>query len=119
MYLQARFSDVLILAPILNQLVGLTVYQSINAQIPYLLRAVLPEGLPNLKSLNIEQYSSASGKFVNIEGSRWYETKDGRFMQAEKAHEALRSVSGGYIHSIARGAPNLEEIGFFSHIPEL
>ena len=112
--MQTHFYDVRILAPILSQLVSLTVYDSINAQIPYLLRSVLPAGLPNLKSLNIGQMPSNSGKNINIEGALWYETEDGKFREA-KVTKAGRDVLNGYIHSIARGAPNLEEIGFYSY----
>lgn len=98
----------------MNQLVSLTVYHSINAQIPYLLRTVLPEGLPNLKSFNIGQYPSIRGNNVNIEGTLWYEAEDGKFRKA-KVRKASRSVLEGYIPYIACGAPNLEEIGFFHY----
>jgi hypothetical protein len=96
-------------------LISLTVYGSINAQIPYLLRSVLPNGLPNLKSLGIVQLPSNSGENVNLEGALWYETEDGRFREA-KLEKAGRDVLNGYIHSIARTAPNLEEIGLHSII---
>jgi hypothetical protein len=112
--LQAHFNDVRTLAPILSQLASLTIFGSINAQIPYLLRSVLTEGLPNLKSLNIGQQFSSSGKNINIEGALWYETEDGEFRQA-KVTKAAKTVLDGYMHSITRGAPNLEEIGFHSY----
>jgi hypothetical protein len=116
--LKAPFCDVRILSPILSQLVSLRVYNTINAQLPYLLRAVLPDGLPNLKSLNIGQRPSNSGKNVDVEGALWYETEDGKFREA-KVTKAQRSVVNGYIPSIARGAPNLEEIGFHSWVLSL
>lgn len=103
------------LAPILHQLVSLAVFESVNAQIPYLIRSVLPGGLPNLKSLNIGQTPSASRRNMNIEGSLWYETQDGKFMEQDIAYKGFRRVSDGYMHSITRGAPNLEEIGFFTY----
>ena len=57
---------------------------------------------------------SNSGKNVNIEGALWYEKEDGKFCEA-KVSKARRSVLNGYIPSITRGAPNLEEIGFQSN----
>ncbi|KAJ3509938.1 hypothetical protein NLJ89_g4951 [Agrocybe chaxingu] len=113
-HLKAHFKDVRSLAPILHQLVSLTVYESINAQVPYLLRSVLPDGLPHLKALSIEQSPSASSKNVNNEGSLWYETAEGEFKEV-KVHKGSRSVVDGYIHSIARGAPNIEELSFPSY----
>lgn len=92
LYIQAHFRDVQILVPILNQLVGLVVYESVNAQIPDLLCTVLPEGLPNLKSLSIEHCYSRTAD-------------DQRFWN-------------GYIHTITRVAPNLEEIAFLAGLPE-
>ena len=112
--LKAPFYDVRNLSPILSQLFSLMVYSTINAQLPYLLRAVLPDGLPHLKSLNIGQKPSNIGKNVNIEGALWYETEDGKFFEA-KVRKARRAVLDGYIPSVARGAPNLEEIGFHSN----
>ncbi|KAF8177703.1 hypothetical protein BJ912DRAFT_985481 [Pholiota molesta] len=44
-----------LLVPLLPQLVSLAFVDSYNAQVPYLLRAVLPNGLPQLKSLEIQQ----------------------------------------------------------------
>jgi hypothetical protein len=107
-FLQARFNDVLSLAPILNQLTSLTLYETINAQVPFLLRSVLPNGLPNLKSLKIGQHPSLD-ETLEV-GARWFETDLGDFCLAGDAEEASRDVTNGYIHSIARGAPNLEEI---------
>jgi hypothetical protein len=117
---QADFTSVRALAPILHQLVSLAVFATVNAQVPYLIRSVLPEGLPNLKSLNIGQSASASANNINVEGGLWYETQDGKFMEQAKVYRGFlnrgfRRVSEGYMHSIARGAPNLEEIGFFSY----
>jgi hypothetical protein len=87
--LKAPFDNVRILSPILGQLVSLTVYYSINAQVPYLLRAVLPDGLPNLKSLNIGQWPSHSGKNVDIEGALWYEREDASRFGAPRAMEGM------------------------------
>jgi len=100
------------LAPILNRLISLTIYGTINAQVPYLLRSVLPDGLLNLKSLKISQSPIANNEIRDEdEGARWYETELGVFCLALPGREeASRNVTNGYIHSIARGAPNLEEI---------
>jgi len=56
---------------------------------------------------------------VNVEGSLWYETKDGKFMEQPNVYKGSRRVLDGYMHSIARGAPNLEEIGFKSYAIDL
>jgi hypothetical protein len=74
-----HWDDVRLLAPILDQLFSLTIYRSVNAEIPYLLRFVLPNGLPNLKSLGIDQSPSSSRKNKTIEGSLWFESEDGTF----------------------------------------
>ena len=102
------------LAPILNRLISLTIYGSINAQVPYLLRSVLPDGLLNLKSLKISQSPIVDDRIRDEdEGARWYETKLGVFCLALPGREvASRNVTNDYIYSIARGAPNLEEICF-------
>lgn len=50
-----------------------------------------------------------------MEGSLWYETQDGKFMEQSITAKGFRRVSDGYMHSIARGAPNLEEIGFYTY----
>jgi len=108
---QVHWNDALLLAPILGQLLSLSIHRSINAQIPYLLRSVCPNGLPKLKSLVIGQMSSSSVKNKSIEGGLWYETPDGVFQRG--TNKSSRTVFDGFMHSIVRGAPNLEEIGFY------
>ena len=112
---QVHWNDALRLAPILGQLQSLSIHQSINAQIPYLLRSVCPtrNGLPKLKSLDIGQNPSSSAAYANKEGSLWYETPDGVFHHG--TNMSSRTVFDGFMHSIVRGAPNLEEIGFHGH----
>ena len=109
-FLQVHWNDALLLAPILGQLLSLSIHRSINAQVPYLLRSVCPNGLPKLKSLDIGQISSSSFRNENKEGSLWYETPDGVFYCS--TNKSPRTVFDGFMHSIVRGAPNLEEIGF-------
>lgn len=112
--LQAKFDDVRSLAPILKRLISLTIYNTINAQVPYLLRSILPSGLLNLKSLKISQTPIGNdGLRDEDEGAQWYETELGVFCLALpgwEVEDASRDVTNGYIHSISRGAPNLEEI---------
>lgn len=50
-----------------------------------------------------------------MEGSLWHETQDGEFVEQTITPKGFRRVSDGYMHSIARGAPNLEEIGFYTY----
>ncbi|KDR67507.1 hypothetical protein GALMADRAFT_147056 [Galerina marginata CBS 339.88] len=126
-HLQAPFSDVYALAPILHRLSSLTIDGSINAQVPYLLRSVIPMGLPNLKSLDIRQQPDADPDWISEpdgnEGALWYETEDGTIHEPDKAKLAnprkiksevrrffLPLDSEHYMHSIVKGAPNLEEI---------
>jgi hypothetical protein len=109
-FLQVPWDDALLLAPILGQLLSLSISESINAQIPYLLRSVCPNGLPKLKSLSISQFAHSSVNNKNIEGSLWYESPDGVFQRG--TNKSSRTVFDGFMHSIVRGAPNLEEIGF-------
>jgi hypothetical protein len=106
-----HWNDARLLAPILNQLFSLSINKSVNAQIPYLLRFVLPNGVPNLKSLVIGQSESTSRKNNTIEGSLWFERKNGTFQEA-KTKTQSRSVFDSFMHSIVRAAPNLEELGF-------
>ncbi|KAG6915215.1 hypothetical protein DXG01_012686 [Tephrocybe rancida] len=120
LHLTVCWDDALLLAPILGRLLGLSIHGSVNAQIPYLLRSVCPNGLPKLKSLHIGQAPSSSAKNKNIEGSLWYESEDGVF--GRTTNKGSRTVFDGFMHSIVRGAPNLEEIGFtgaLSRLPEL
>jgi len=95
----------------LHQLISLTVFQSLNGQVPYLLRSALPNGLPKLKSLNIDQ-NYTERPDPDVEGGLWYEKRAGKFRESEANNAALPSWNGIYMRSIVRGAPNLEEIGF-------
>ncbi|KAF9477157.1 hypothetical protein BDN70DRAFT_922796 [Pholiota conissans] len=107
-HLQARFDDIRNLVPLLSQLTSLSFTQSYNCQVPYLLRSVLPNGLPNLKSLEIEQ---ARWDDRDMEGIAWYETLDGKFHVEKRRKKIPRNFMDDYMHSILRGAPNLEELG--------
>ena len=121
--------DVLRLAPILNQLTWLMIPLTCNGQVPYLLRQVLPNGLPNLKNLCISQtamhgatdglsQATRNERIVGTskEGSSWCETVDGAFTDLQ---DARLTIFGNYLHSVARGAPNLEELGFYGHYYQL
>jgi hypothetical protein len=120
LFLQARFVDIRILVPILPQLVSLAFVQSHNAQVPYLLRAVLPNGLPHLKSLEIDQDTANWDHRHSMEGVQWYETSDGKFHVA-KERETMLEEAGfpleGYMCSIVKGAPNIEELGLHGEAP--
>lgn len=79
-----------------------------NAQGPYLLRALVPEGiLPALRSLSIHSESGNSPK--PREGHRWREDENGDVSQAD-AKKPSRQFDGNYIMSISKAAPNLEEL---------
>jgi hypothetical protein len=71
---------------------------------------VLPNGLPQLKSLEIEQVMYGLDDFT-LEGLLWYETLDGRFRKEKRRRKEWDILANGYMQSIVRGAPNLEELG--------
>lgn len=45
----------------------------------------------------------------------WYEKPDGTFCVAKTLKEAERPMTDNFMHSIVRGAPNLEELAI--HYP--
>jgi hypothetical protein len=98
------------LVPILPQLISLGFTESYNGQVPYLLRAVLRNGLPQLRSLEIDQIS-VGWEERRLEGVLWYETLDGQFHTQKNRKKVSRDFIDGYMISIVRGAPNLEELG--------
>lgn len=103
-----------------SQLISLNVWNSVNAQIPYVLRTVFPDGLPMLRSLVIAQRGSNKRRDIDSEGALWYETADGRFCEVEQKYKhskAARKIDSLYMCSIFRAAPNLEEIAFHMHLP--
>jgi hypothetical protein len=110
---QARFKDICFFVPILPQLVSLAFTESYNCQVPYLLRVVLPNGLPRLRSLEIERDTVYRETWDQraLEGALWYETSDGQFRIETNPKKMKRHCMDGYMHSIVRGAPNLEELG--------
>ncbi|KJA13635.1 hypothetical protein HYPSUDRAFT_195658 [Hypholoma sublateritium FD-334 SS-4] len=116
-HLKANFTDVRALAPILHRLDSLSITKSINAQIPYLLRAVIPNGLPGLKSLEFDQNASSNlmRDLRRIEGALWYEKPDGTFCAAKTLKETERLITDNFMHSIVRSVPNLEELAI--HYP--
>ena len=68
----------------LPQLEFLSIGSSINGQVPYLLRSVIPNGLSNLKSLVIGQDPYSERDVKEIEGAMWYETEEGQFQKEKK-----------------------------------
>ncbi|CAA7267319.1 unnamed protein product [Cyclocybe aegerita] len=113
-HLKASYVDVRALAPVLPQLTSLAVHDGINSQVPYLLRSVIPGGLPGLKSLYFVR--GPWDKNAVAEGTSWYETYDGAFHEIKKkkkkSDKSDRNILRDYMLSIARGTPNIEELGF-------
>lgn len=95
----------------MNQLVSLSIHRSINAQIPYLLRFILPKGLPNLRSLEIDQMPSSEKFIRDLEGAMWHETSDGEFRTEKGRLKAWKGMHEDYMPSIAKATPNIEELG--------
>ncbi|KDR77744.1 hypothetical protein GALMADRAFT_224973 [Galerina marginata CBS 339.88] len=117
-YLEASFRDVLLLVPVLPRLITLSVQQSLNAQVPYLLRAVIPDGLPNLHGLEIDQKDTTERERIgDKKGCKWYETADGKFNEVA-IKNAGRSFFDDYIHSLVRGAPNIIELCLLEYMAE-
>jgi len=106
LHLGAYWNDVRALAPILHQLLGLAIYRSFNGQIPYLLRYILPNGLPNLERLVIDQHRALE-QDSTMEGVFWCESEDGTFGENPNVFVAYY-----FMHSIVRATPNLKELGF-------
>jgi hypothetical protein len=72
---------------------------------------LIPAGLPNLASLEIDQeWSVENSTLRKSKGSLWYETPDGKFHKEKKLKNASRTFTDDYIHSIVKGAPNLKEL---------
>jgi hypothetical protein len=111
---QANFIEVLRLVPLLQRLRRLSILDSHNAQVPYLLRSVMRDGLPNLRSLSIEHTSDLDLDEVvaeGLEGAYWYETLDGAFHEVPTGEiPSIPITDAGWVTSIAKGAPNLEEL---------
>ncbi|KAH6905299.1 hypothetical protein BKA70DRAFT_1226056 [Coprinopsis sp. MPI-PUGE-AT-0042] len=70
-HLTAPYADIRRLTSLLPGLVSMSVHNTVNAQVPYLLRSVLSGGLPNLRSLNVEQSPEPEGSLKRIEAVRW------------------------------------------------
>lgn len=70
-----------------GQLISLNIWKSVNAQIPYVLRTVFPNGLPMLQSLVIVQHGSNKRRDIDSEGALWYETADGHFCEVEQKYK--------------------------------
>lgn len=91
-----------------TSLIRLCLWETYNAQAPYLLRAVAQNGiLPALRSLGIERDSGNSPK--PREGHRWREDDNGNVSEAD-AKRPTRQYDGNYILSLSKAAPNLEEL---------
>jgi len=79
-----------------------------SAQGPYLLRAVVPDGiLPALRNLSIRHDPWNIPEL--LEGRQWREDENGGVSQAD-AKKPSRQFDGNYIMSISKAAPNLEEL---------
>ncbi|PPQ84545.1 hypothetical protein CVT25_007616 [Psilocybe cyanescens] len=84
---KAAYRGVRLLAPILDRPVSLATYDSVNAQAPYLLRSVLPKGLPNPRDLFISQIHRIFCGLVqdHMKGPTWYEDEDGEMHENDTA----------------------------------
>ena len=89
-----------------------------NAQVPYLLRCLIPAGLRNLASLEIDRIWLGTNwdTLHKYEGSVWYEMSDGNFHEKNPTNPARTFKEDyiifydDYIHSIVKGVPNLTEL---------
>lgn len=109
--LKPNFPDVLALRPILHQLTFLSVCHNYNGKLPYLLREVLPNGLPDLKSLHTRAVSITGNRPDIIpEGGRWFECLHGHVHERWILRDMFSSITGNYLESIAVGIPNFVEL---------
>lgn len=108
-YLRCNVNHALVLLPwVSNSLTKLYLWETYNAQGPYLLRVVSQGGiLPALRSLGIDRDSGNSPK--PREGHRWRENENGDVSEAN-ARKPARQFDGNYIMSLSKAAPNLEEL---------
>jgi len=107
--LQCSADHAFVLLPrVSNSLIKLCLWETYNAQGPYLLRVVSQGGiLPALRSLGIHRDSGNSPK--PREGHRWREDENGDVSEAN-ARKPARQYDGNYIMSLSKAAPNLEEL---------
>ena len=100
----------MLLPHVAKRLKSLTLLATCNAQAPYLLRTIVPDGvLPMLRSLSIHLLSSSHAKYVIREGNRWREDEEGRITEASK-RKARRWFDGNYLTSVAKATPRLQEL---------
>ncbi|KAH6905028.1 hypothetical protein BKA70DRAFT_1226226 [Coprinopsis sp. MPI-PUGE-AT-0042] len=119
-HLTAVFPEARRLASLLPRLDSLNILESYNAQAPYLLRSVIKNGLPNLRSLNIAHNPDPGVPFEKLEAINWYEALDGTFCEKEKGRRPhIRVTDPGWITSIVKAAPNIEEFALATFNVEL
>ncbi|KAG6835358.1 hypothetical protein H0H93_002193 [Arthromyces matolae] len=98
-----------ILPYVAQSLVSLCLLDTYNAQASYLLRTVAPGGtLPALRSLGIHRRQSGNSP-KPFEGHRWREDANGVVTEVPLKN-AARRFDGNYLMSVARAAPDLEEL---------
>ncbi|KAG6847934.1 hypothetical protein H0H93_004771, partial [Arthromyces matolae] len=99
-----------LLSHVSESLVSLYLLKTYNAQAPYLLRTVLRSGtLSALKSLGIHRHSDDIP--TTYEGKGWREDENGTVTEAPFVDpNHIRRFDGNYIMSLAKAAPNLEEL---------
>ncbi|TFK26108.1 hypothetical protein FA15DRAFT_638162 [Coprinopsis marcescibilis] len=124
-YLVAPFQDVRKLAPILHRLTSLSILDTLDTQVPYLLRQILPSGLPNLKSLCIHQEWD---QFLDLpldhpftEGCLWNYDNISQSIPAspdiEYQYHRRELDFVAYARAIVLGAPNIEELAWATARP--
>ena len=100
----------MLLPHVAKRLKSLTLLGTYNAQAPYLLRTITPDGvLPMLRSLSIHLHTSRHSKVVVCEGNRWREDEEGLITESSK-RKAERWFDGNYLMSVAKAAPRLQEL---------
>ncbi|CAA7266330.1 unnamed protein product [Cyclocybe aegerita] len=102
-HFKAHFREVRVLAQILPQLRSLAVCDSINAQVPYLLHCFL-------------EYQKRQYRGYEAQDGTFHDGREGSIKRQGQASK--RDFLKEYVHSIVRGAPNIEELCFIS-LPSL
>ena len=97
-----------------TQLINLTLVDTVDAQALYLLRVITPTGtMAQLRSLGVQLTSSLNSFHEILEGNTWCddEPEDGSDTSKQGTMRYFNNAS--YVATLAKAAPNLEELELF------
>ncbi|TFK21833.1 hypothetical protein FA15DRAFT_658025 [Coprinopsis marcescibilis] len=106
-HLTARIKDVRMLVSLLHRLTSLSIYNCLQAQVAYLFRTLLSEGLPQLRSLTVNHIPDA----IDYEEGSESTDENSSDLEGEPGFGGEIS-SSQYLDHVAHTAPNLEEFAW-------